>query len=293
MRFLWTWLTGKTGKPSPDATAPARPNAPSMRPPHLRRLDVEEFQYTEGVCEAYLLSGDTSIATLMAARALLAERYPDHLILCSLDDLDQAVYTSGHALESHGLVRDSDPYNEPENRGNRTGNDTKGFELRLKRFRAAMPTASLADIEGVLPNFARDEDFTIVDANRTPDAILDDQITLHIVPVKQPEELIAAFPNGYFLFDLNPFELALMARHLNSQFDLELFGLGSSYIGFLSPAPLNETMSARAAKRISELFQTRYQDEVESFLYQHLQRSRFVFLAYVETSRDHKRSYNS
>jgi hypothetical protein len=146
----------------------------------------------------------------------------DHHVLSSLDNYDQADYTSGHAMGKYDL--------DPENEG--ASPDVK-FADTYRRFMQHVGTASFEALAGRLTWQDKDEAANLIALNTDPNQCLDALIVMQIVPVKLPEDALSAFPNGYFTDDLTPFENYALAAYLRTTYDYKLIAIGASYLCFL------------------------------------------------------------
>ena len=98
----------------------------------------------------------------------------------------------------------------------------------------------------------------LVTINRDPEAALriahEQEVIFQFVPVDAAADAIAAFPNGYFNNDLNPFQTHALARYLEAEHGLALFGTGSRFLGFRREAPLSEGDAQRLAASLCGLY---------------------------------------
>ena len=84
--------------------------------------------------------------------------------------------------------------------------------------------------------------------------ILDEEVYLLEVPVKNFYEAIIAFPNGYFEDDFTPFENYFLSQMLEEKFGYTLFGIGASSLAFYREEPLNEALIQKLAKKLSKIY---------------------------------------
>ena len=192
-----------------------------------------------------------SFAALMALHAELAaaQAQPPMRVLASLDELGQAGYTCGHTIEKHGL----DDF-EAE--------DGAQFGICLARLTAATHDIDLASFAGFLPwddgelHVANSQD--LLTANGDPDAALriarEPDVLFQFVPVECAADALAAFPNGYFTSDLSPLQNHALARHLETAHGMELFGVGSRFLGFRRANPLDTAQAAGLADDVVRLY---------------------------------------
>lgn len=209
---------------------------------------------SQGLCDEYRLSNIASLAELAEARRQIAADHPGCTPLFSLDDFAQARYTSGHARmnmaldDVDGLDISSLPAECFED-GQYLGYlGTKAeFFICLHNFRKQTATVSFDDAcaHGLTLDDEGLQEW--IGCQNDPLSLLDQPLSALVVPVEQPPEALAAFPNGYFTCDLSPALNFAVARHLHSAHGYELIGVGASYLGYLRAAPPD----AEAAKAIA------------------------------------------
>lgn len=215
------------------------------------------------LCDGVSAYNLPSFAELLALHARLQEERPDHRVLASLDDLGQAAYTSGHGIEVHRLddieghdLSGLDPgrFEHGAHRGY-LGTPAE-FPIRLGNLlRGAVPVES---VRGLLLWETTGDANDLVTVNRDPDAALriaqERDVIFQFVPVASVADMIAAFPNGYFHGDLNPFQNHALARHLETGHDFALFGIGSRFLGFRREGPLSGGDAHRLAAALCGLY---------------------------------------
>ena len=148
--------------------------------------------------------------------------------VATLDDVNQCVYTSGHAAEKHGL----DVYEDPDLPSTRD----EWRETCLAAFQDPGRTVAWDDIAGTLVVTA-DDVAALVDANRNPDDLLDSVSYVQRAQVSRNDLLIAALPNGYFAGDWDPFQNHAVIRRLALR-SYRLVAIGAAWLGFVRPEPL-------------------------------------------------------
>lgn len=245
------------------------------------------------LCDGCRLDAVPSIDALVAIVEAASRTVPDRQVLATLDDLNQATYTSSHACLSHGLDDEEDldlgrlfPEGAPER-------DAYGdlrtpqarFSVRLANLRRAAESLTYDHLHRRLRGYIRaeqqdeeweeinpdgspgetfihevDREFTIdygtpdfLLLNRNPDRALDRDIFLQLAPVGAACDLVAAFPNGYFSDHLQPPELYALARHFEQTHGYKLFGVGACVVGFRREADLSAEEAARCAADIIAL----------------------------------------
>lgn len=171
----------------------------------------------------------------------------DHALLCTLDDLDQCLYTSMHASDNERIFID-DP---PESDESSTELTTRVRRLNhvVEQLQHSEHRIDWMAMHGTL--FCNDQDIqTLVEVNQNPDSILDETIYILRIPVEENDLLIAAMPNGYFSADWDVFQNHALIRHLGSRYGYRLFGIGAAWLGFQRDAPPTDTRALVADLRL-------------------------------------------
>jgi hypothetical protein len=146
----------------------------------------------------------------------LRASYAPARLVCTLDDLNQCMYTSAHASEDERLAYDGDGDIEEE---------IAHAAAALDKYRVAWNDLPGQRIGGE-PDVA-----ALVEVNRTPDRWLDAAILVHDVLVPRDDLVIAAIPNGYFNSDWNTFQNHAIIRRLETH-GYRHFGVGASLLAF-------------------------------------------------------------
>jgi len=209
------------------------------------------------LCDGVTAHNLPSFAELRALHARLQAGRPGQRVLASLDDLGQAAYTSGHGTEAHRLddvVADDPADSLPPHPGYLS--TPADFPVRLANLlRGAV---DLEAVRGLLWWETSGDANDPVTINRDPEAALqiaqEQEVIFQFVPVDSAADAIAAFPNGYFNADLNPFQTHALARYLEAEHGLALFGIGSRFLGFRREAPLSEGGAQRLAASLCGLY---------------------------------------
>jgi hypothetical protein len=97
----------------------------------------------------------------------------------------------------------------------------------------------------------------LITVNRDPEAALriaQEAVLFQFVPVTTAAGAIAAFPNGYFSSDLDPMQNYAFARHLEAEYGLQLFGIGSRFLGFRSDEALGSDTALHLAKDLTAFY---------------------------------------
>ncbi|WP_137937573.1 hypothetical protein [Chitinivorax sp. B] len=105
------------------------------------------------LCDRYQLNHIDNHEDLIAGYLQLAEKHPDHRVLLTLDDIDQAGYTSMHTKHKHDLDDTADYdlsslgpdcFEDGEHQGYLTSKDE--FFIREGNFRKHCDGVSLEDL---------------------------------------------------------------------------------------------------------------------------------------------------
>ena len=149
-----------------------------------------------------------TVTELLAALDRLRADHPR--LVCTLDDVNQCVYTSGHASLDDRLVDGvAAALDDPAHR-------VRWDDLPGERFGGAADVA------------------TLVAVHREPDLVLDDVVLVQRVPVARDDLVIAGIPNGYFTADWDVFQNHTIIRRMAGH-GYRHFGVGASLLGFDRP----------------------------------------------------------
>jgi hypothetical protein len=205
-------------------------------------------------CDGVTLRGVSDFEALLAQHRMMSADVAPLRVLCSLDDLSQAEYTSGHTTVLHELYDWSDD-EEPATPPLR--NDM-ALQTCLLRIMALAGASDFSSLSNRLAWVGASEGESVTDANGAPDTVLrlaqEREIRLQFVPVNSAADVIAAFPNGYFSCDLSPMDVWLLARHFEERHALELFGIGASWLAFRRCGPFDEARAVAAARDVVALY---------------------------------------
>lgn len=250
-------MFGLFRKKRPVALAP--PAAVKLVPFREAEPDIFISLLCDGVTAYHL----ASFADLLALHARLQHENTGVRVLASLDDLNQAAYTSGHCLDANGLdavdgrdLSGLDP-NLFED-GVHTGflSTPAEFPIRLANLLEQVPEVQLKQFTEFLGWVGDDGD--LVTINEDPEAALqvarEQKVLFQFVPVDAASKAIAAFPNGYFTSGLNPMQNYVLARHLETQYDLALFGIGARFLGFRRSSAFSENEANALATELAALY---------------------------------------
>ena len=219
--------------------------------------------FNELLCDGVTAYNLPAFADLLALHAQLQGERPGVRVLASLDDLGQAAYTSGHGTEVNRLddvegydlsQLDTALFEDGEHRGYLS--TPAEFPIRLSNLlRGAVGLEAVRSL--LLWETAGDADDPVT-INRDPDAALgiaqEKEVIFQFVPVDSAADAIAAFPNGYFHGDLNPFQTHALARYLEAQHGFALFGVGSRFLGFRRERLLSGAEAQRLAAVLCGLY---------------------------------------
>lgn len=153
------------------------------------------------------LDRPTVAELLVAIERLRAEH---GRLVCTLDDVDQCRYTSGHASLDERL------------------DDGVAAALEAPAHRVAW-----ADLPGDRIGGAADV-VALLTVHREPDLALDDVVFVQRMPVDRDDLVIAGLPNGYFAGDWNVFQNHAVIRRMAGH-GYRHFGVGAALLGFDRP----------------------------------------------------------
>lgn len=244
--------------------------------------------FTSLLCDGYVIEGARSMSAFLEAYRHTASAHADARVLATLDGLDQAFYTSGHAIDKHRIDRteghdlqglDAAAYEDGAHIGFLT---TKSeFRIRRSNFLEKASAVSFADLAGKLMWHDDPDKPDFFALNTAPDDALDPLMLLQVVPVTRAADALCAFPNGYFVGDLTPFENHALSRHLEDRYGYALFGIGASYIGFQKTRPLTDEEGAALARDVCVLFSDALGDTFESRISRILAKQPWLLLNYA------------
>ena len=217
------------------------------------------------LCDGVTAHNLPSFAELLALHARLQRERPDRRVLASLDELGQACYTSGHATDFHWLDNveghdlsglGEDLFEDGEHLGHLS--TPAEFPIRLANLLKLAQAVDLGQVAGALDWATPGDANDLVTVNSDPERALrisrEKEVIFQFVPVVSAADAIAAFPNGYFNSDLNPMQNHALARHLESEYGLALFGIGSRFLGFRREEALGEHEARALAAELAALY---------------------------------------
>lgn len=221
--------------------------------------------FSELLCDGVAAHRLASFAELLSVHLRLQADHPNCRVLASLDDLGQAAYTSGHGADFHELdnVEGHDLSGlgaEAFDGGEHIGylSTPAEFPIRLANLLKKAKAVDLEQVSGVLLWETLGDSNDLITVNTRPEETLriacEEEVIFQFVPVDSAADAIAAFPNGYFTCDLSPMQNHALARHLESKYGLDLFGIGASYLGFRRIEPLGENEAQALAAELAAIY---------------------------------------
>ncbi|QDO94506.1 hypothetical protein FNB79_11190 [Formosa sediminum] len=192
------------------------------------------------------------------------QNHPDKTIILTLDDLGQAEYTSGHACDYNSLLDtegydlsglDKACYDEDNEHLGHLSTPSEYFIIRENFLKQTKNIDFKTVCEKGISN-AEDDVLYLENINESPLAFLDQQVILKILPVEKPYEGLTGFPNGYFDVDFSPFENYALSKYLFDTYNLELFGIGASFLGFIKNEPLTDNELKALVTDLAKLYNT-------------------------------------
>jgi hypothetical protein len=217
------------------------------------------------LCDGVTVHHLSSFAALLALHDQLQRDHPACRVLASLDDLDQACYTSGHGTDVYGLDDTighdlsglgPDVFEDGAHVGHLS--TPAEFPIRLANLHKQAQSVDMAQFAGVLYWDTPGAPYGILALNTHPDAALqianEARVIFQFVPVAHAADAIAAFPNGYFTADLNPMQNHVLARHLETTYGLALFGIGARCLGFRCVVPLSAETAGKLAAELRQFY---------------------------------------
>jgi hypothetical protein len=204
------------------------------------KLEYRADYCEDFLCGYYRVHDLADIRELISEVQALREENPSVQFIMTLDDIGQACYTSMHAIMSYDLDEGSWLSSESIDPSWLDGDylrDDLTFEqrffVRKLGFKHGVSDVQFDDIFEKLLYLDASSKQELIEANKEPLSMVDQECYLLKVPVDHSYEAIYSFPNGYFSCDLSPFEIYRLAEHLEKEFGLHLFGIGASYLSFI------------------------------------------------------------
>ena len=232
----------------------------------------------------------SEIGTLREVLAVLdglRKDQPEVRFLCTLDDLGQCCYTSGHAGDDERLRLDyaDIDFDDPQAVHAWEASKLAHVAAQLQAPQHRLSWDQLVGTQG-----AGDEGIrALLAMNRDPDAVLDQVVYVQRLPVASDDLLIAGLPNGYFTCDWDVFQNHAVIRHLQQRHGYRHFGIGASWLGFVRERPLRADDADRLVVELRRLYgQADETRQVATWqeLSLTLQRSEVLLLGYTENFAD-------
>lgn len=245
------------------------------------------------LCDRYEISEVESTDDVLATYRRLLRDNAGFAFLFTLDDFYQACYTSCHSLESHNLdCTDGHDlsglplscFEDTERRQHIGPLTTKEeFSIRRANLLKGCQATTLDDVFSkdlqILDEEAQTE---FIDANEDILSVMDEPACVLKVPGDNSYDSLAAFPNGYFTCDLNPYENYLLAKHLETEYGYQLFGMGASYLAFCRSRPLDPSAQNKLTTELVTLYCDAPDSEFALALTGFVANQEFLALKYTE-----------
>ncbi|GGX65853.1 hypothetical protein GCM10011309_15160 [Litorimonas cladophorae] len=226
--------------------------------------------------------------------------YPDAHLFAVLEDVHQAFYTSGHALERDGLANiepEKTPGLHPASFESFADGEPaefiglshpSEFPIRHAMFMDFVGKSAAGAWQGQLHwSDGKHGCPSIVGGTPERPAISgwewgwDKRSYVMRVPAKTAAEAIAAFPNGYFYGDLQADQNYHLAKHLDETFDLRIFGLGATYAGYMRDTPLSKSEASALGANLAKLY-SKAPDDVAKQIADIVYGQHTFFLSYAD-----------
>ncbi|PXX46584.1 hypothetical protein [Undibacterium pigrum] len=250
-------------------------------------LSSKDFEY---LCDIYEAEKYDSQAELLEDWRELGDMFPDSRILLTLDNLGQAQYTSMHSKGSHDLDEtegydlsslDAICFEDGEHVGYLSSKSE--FFIRLGNFEKLCKESSLERIFQEKNLLLNDESLSeLISAQENWLSILDDSIYAFRAIVNKAEDSLAAFPNGYFSSDLNPFENHALCRHLRVNYGYSLMGIGASYLALLRESQLSPSQASDLTDILLKLYGEKAMSWIELVMNKKEESQHVLVLRYTE-----------
>ncbi len=225
-------------------------------------FDGEQAEYRQGnfgFAHEWLQEFKTLDEVLERLDALRAAD-PAHRYLCTLDDVSQCSYTSGHASQDERLYLDSPDDMDWEDPAQEQALTLASLQHRVAQLQRPELVQDWAQVCGTLLLAAEDVD-ALLQANRRPEVLLDEVVYVQCLPVPDDELMIAGQPNGYFSADWDSFQNRAVIRHLAAQYGYRFFGMGAAWMGFVRASLPDAVLVDRLIEDLCMLY-GQGQDEV-------------------------------
>jgi hypothetical protein len=151
-----------------------------------------------------------------------------------LDDPDQCLYTSGHAINGHDLDAGV-TYPDDDSVAALDRYEAELFAAVLSSLGASDPVAAWVSIPEEFATDTSDID-ALVSLHRDPSPLLEAVHVVQRVPEASVDGLLADVPNGYFSSDWTPFQSLAVTRRLHERHGYEPWAIGARILAFHRPA---------------------------------------------------------
>lgn len=198
------------------------------------RFDGEQAEYRQGnfgFAHEWLQEFRT-LDEVLERLSVLRAADPAHRYLCTLDDVSQCSYTSGHASQDERLYLDSPDDMDWDDPAQEQALTLASLQHRVAQLQRPELVQDWAQVCGTLLLAAEDVN-ALLQANRSPEALLDEVVYVQRLPVPSDELMIAGLPNGYFSADWDSFQNHAVICHLAAQYGYRFFGMGAAWMGFV------------------------------------------------------------
>jgi hypothetical protein len=225
-----------------------------------------------------IITQPASLAELLAAVVRIGEGQQGRTFAL-LDDADQCLYTSGHAINGHDLDTGV-TYPEDDSAAAVDQYEAELFAAVLSALRGSDPEAAWVSIPEGFATDAGDID-ALVSLHRDPSPLLEAAHVVQRVPEASVDGLLADVPNGYFSGDWTPFQSLAVTRRLHERHGYEPWAIGARTLAFHRPV---DASALDVDALIADLQHLYGQPEAPAWgeLAELLRSSTFLVLGYTE-----------
>lgn len=253
------------------------------------RLESSEQFLFDPLFDTYIINEIESFEVLMQFYDEMAKQHRDASILITLDNLNQAMYTSTYAIDADSLdITDGHDLSSVDASAFKDGRHLGYLTTRSERF---IREANFErEIQGATLDWIRNRHLMIMDtsfedlerANQDPFKVLDAIVLLKVVPTRQSSKIVMAFPNGYFAADLDPSEVYVLAEHLRVNYQYEHFGIGATLLGFRREHIPEQSMAEQLAAELVDFYHADARLKAAERYTRMIMGSRYLFLNYTD-----------
>lgn len=212
--------------------------------------------YQTSILTRLQLSEVANVDELLSVLDQERTSFPDVQIFITLDDVAQALYTSGHATRSGDLEGDTSDFEDLEDFDDpRVQRVLKLRQLEFTSAQLSKP-ALIPDWSELSGTLEAEPDWIdlLVEVNSDPTRILDEVIQVLHVPVSDELSTIAGLPNGYFSDDWDIFHNYAVTKHLSAGYGYRPLGIGASWISFHREMPLPSQLAGQLIEELKPLY---------------------------------------